>query len=184
MKHNSPIALTIGALLIFTGCATTTTTSNTDSIKTISKTTTNSNQVTTSTLMTDSTNRSFSAGMTLPATDLSSFTTTASGLQYKDITPGTGTAAKAGDTVTVDYTGTLSDGKKFDSSLDRATPFTFHLGAGQVIKGWDEGVAGMSIGQERILVIPASLGYGAAGAGGVIPGNATLQFAVKLQAIQ
>lgn len=106
--------------------------------------------------------------------------TTASGLQYEEITVGSGTTATAGHSVTVHYTGWLTDGKKFDSSKDRNEPFEFNLGAGQVIKGWDEGVQGMQIGGIRKLTIPASLGYGARGAGGVIPPNATLVFEVEL----
>ncbi len=110
--------------------------------------------------------------------------TTPSGLQYEDTVPGTGAAAKAGQSVSVHYTGWLyQDGKKgakFDSSKDRNDPFGFALGAGQVIKGWDEGVQGMKVGGKRTLVIPPQLGYGARGAGGVIPPNATLPFEVEL----
>lgn len=110
--------------------------------------------------------------------------TTPSGLQYEDTTPGDGAEAKAGHHVHVHYTGWLfNDGQQgatFDSSRDRGEPFAFSLGAGQVIKGWDEGVAGMKIGGHRTLVIPAALGYGARGAGGVIPPNATLKFDVEL----
>ena len=110
--------------------------------------------------------------------------TTPSGLQYEDITVGTGATATAGQQVSVHYTGWLyQDGKagaKFDSSKDRGQPFEFSLGAGMVIRGWDEGVAGMQVGGSRRLVIPASLGYGARGAGGVIPPNATLKFDVEL----
>lgn len=93
---------------------------------------------------------------------------------------GTGVQAKAGDTVTVDYVGTLTNGQKFDSSIDRGQPFTFLLGVGQVIQGWDQGVAGMKVGEKRKLIIPPSLGYGAQGAGGVIPPNATLVFEVTM----
>ena len=106
--------------------------------------------------------------------------TTASGLKYEDVKEGTGPAAAKGDTVDVHYTGWLKDGKKFDSSKDRGQPFTFPLGAGRVIKGWDEGVQGMKVGGTRVLVIPPQLGYGARGAGGVIPPNATLMFEVEL----
>ena len=110
--------------------------------------------------------------------------TTASGLQYEDTVPGTGDEAKAGQHVTVHYTGWLYNegvkGAKFDSSKDRNDPFAFGLGAGMVIKGWDEGVQGMQVGGTRLLVIPAALGYGARGAGGVIPPNATLMFEVEL----
>ena len=113
--------------------------------------------------------------------------TTPSGLQYEDTVPGTGTEAKPGQDVTVHYTGWLWNdgvqGAKFDSSKDRNDPFQFSLGAGMVIRGWDEGVAGMKIGGTRVLIIPASLGYGARGAGGVIPPNATLKFEVELLAL-
>ncbi len=111
--------------------------------------------------------------------------TTDSGLQYEDTAVGEGAEAKAGQHVTVHYTGWLrnddgSTGAKFDSSKDRNDPFQFSLGAGQVIRGWDEGVQGMKIGGTRRLTIPAALGYGARGAGGVIPPNATLIFDVEL----
>jgi FKBP-type peptidyl-prolyl cis-trans isomerase FkpA len=114
-----------------------------------------------------------------------STTTTASGLQYEEIKVGEGDQAKAGNHVTVHYTGWLqnadgSAGSKFDSSKDRNDPFQFPLGAGHVIKGWDEGVQGMKVGGVRKLIIPSSLGYGARGAGGVIPPNATLIFDVEL----
>jgi FKBP-type peptidyl-prolyl cis-trans isomerase FkpA len=105
--------------------------------------------------------------------------TTASGLQYEDITVGSGATATAGNLVSVHYTGWLTDGQKFDSSKDRNETFEFLLGGGQVIKGWDEGVQGMQVGGVRKLTIPASLGYGARGAGGVIPPNATLVFEVE-----
>ena len=105
---------------------------------------------------------------------------TDSGLKYDDITEGDGDTAEAGQMVTVHYTGWLTDGSKFDSSKDRNDPFRFKLGAGNVIRGWDEGVAGMKIGGTRKLTIPANLGYGAQGAGGVIPPNATLVFEVEL----
>ena len=104
----------------------------------------------------------------------------ASGLEYQEIQIGEGTEAKAGMTVDVHYTGWLLDGTKFDSSVDRGKPFSFHLGAGEVIRGWDEGVAGMKVGGKRKLRIPSEMGYGARGAGGVIPGNATLVFDVEL----
>lgn len=106
--------------------------------------------------------------------------TTESGLQYLDLVVGTGRPAAPGDTATVHYTGWLADGKKFDSSRDRNEPFSFRVGAGQVIKGWDEGVGTMKIGGKRKLMIPPQLGYGARGAGGVIPPNATLTFEVEL----
>jgi FKBP-type peptidyl-prolyl cis-trans isomerase len=106
------------------------------------------------------------------------------GLQYWDIKEGTGATAASGHTVSVHYTGWLTNGKKFDSSVDRGEPFKFQLGAGQVIKGWDEGVAGMKVGGKRQLRIPPELGYGDRGAGGVIPPNATLIFDVELLGVQ
>ena len=106
--------------------------------------------------------------------------TTESGLKYVDVVVGTGRQPEVGDTASVHYTGWLADGKKFDSSVDRKEPFSFRVGAGQVIKGWDEGVMGMKIGGKRKLTIPPQLGYGARGAGGVIPPNATLTFDVEL----
>jgi len=116
--------------------------------------------------------------------------TTPSGLQYDDTVAGTGDAARSGQQVSVHYTGWLHDpsvangrGKKFDSSKDRGQPFRFALGAGQVIGGWDEGVQGMQTGGTRVLLIPPELGYGARGAGGVIPPNATLVFEVELLSI-
>ena len=114
-------------------------------------------------------------------------TTTASGLVIEELSTGTGAEAQAGSKVTVHYTGWLlyggEKGKKFDSSRDRNDPFGFPLGAGKVIKGWDEGVAGMKVGGSRRLTIPPQLAYGARGAGGVIPPNATLMFEVELLGI-
>lgn len=115
-------------------------------------------------------------------------TTTTSGLQYEDTTVGEGAEATKGNNVSVHYTGWLynngEQGAKFDSSRDRNDPFEFSLGAGMVIKGWDEGVQGMKIGGQRTLIIPAALGYGARGAGGVIPPNATLKFDVELLGVR
>lgn len=110
--------------------------------------------------------------------------TTASGLVIEDIVTGDGAEAASGQEVTVHYTGWLTDGKKFDSSKDRDDPFVFPLGGGRVIRGWDEGVQGMKIGGKRKLTIPPALGYGARGAGGVIPPNATLVFEVELLATE
>jgi peptidylprolyl isomerase len=111
-------------------------------------------------------------------------TKTATGLQYEDTAPGTGAEAKAGQTCVMHYSGWLwvngAKGDKFDSSLDRGRPFSFRLGAGQVIRGWDEGVAGIKIGGKRTLLIPPDLGYGARGAGGALPPHATLLFEVEL----
>ena len=111
-------------------------------------------------------------------------TVTASGLKYVDQVVGAGDVAVAGKTVSVHYTGWLENGKKFDSSVDRGQPFSFPLGAGRVIKGWDEGVQGMKIGGKRKLTIPSDLGYGSRGAGGVIPPNATLIFDVELLGVK
>ena len=112
----------------------------------------------------------------------------ANGLKYTDTNVGTGAEATKGHKVSVHYTGWLynngTKGAKFDSSLDRGQPFAFGLGGGQVIQGWDEGVAGMKVGGKRTLIIPPGLGYGARGAGGVIPPNATLMFDVELLGVQ
>jgi len=105
-------------------------------------------------------------------------------LKIEDLKVGTGAEAVAGKKVTVHYTGTLTDGKKFDSSVDRKQPFTFNLGAGEVIQGWDKGVAGMKVGGKRKLTVPPNLGYGERGAGNVIPPNATLIFDVELLKVE
>jgi FKBP-type peptidyl-prolyl cis-trans isomerase len=125
-------------------------------------------------------NSSQTGGTLNPAESGATLVTTDSGLQYEDLAVGAGASPTTGQKVTVHYTGTLEDGSKFDSSLDRNRPFEFQIGIGQVIKGWDEGVATMAVGGKRKLIIPAELGYGARGAGGVIPSNATLLFDVEL----
>ncbi len=119
-----------------------------------------------------------------PAAEEGIIVTTESGLQYEDLVVGDGPEAKTHDNVSVHYTGWLTDGTKFDSSVDRGTPFEFHLGAGQVIKGWDEGVAGMKVGRKRKLTIPPELGYGDRGSGDKIPPGATLVFEVELLGIK
>ena len=116
----------------------------------------------------------------LIAMDTSNAVTTASGLQYVVVKEGDGATPKTGENVTVHYTGTLEDGSKFDSSRDRGQPFQFKIGVGQVIKGWDEGVGTMKVGEQRTLIIPSELGYGSRGAGNVIPPDATLLFDVEL----
>lgn len=134
----------------------------------------------------------FAACLTSPlqaqTTDKVMTTTTPSGLQIVDAQVGTGAEPKTGQTCVMHYTGWLYDngakGKKFDSSVDRGKPFEFTIGVGQVIKGWDEGVASMKVGGKRTLIIPAALGYGARGAGGVIPPNATLLFDVELLGVK
>ncbi len=116
--------------------------------------------------------------------DESDYTTTPSGLKYRDLEVGNGEQPLVGQMVVVHYTGTLTDGSKFDSSRDRGQPFSFPIGKGRVIKGWDEGVGTMKVGGRRELIIPPDLGYGSRGAGGVIPPNATLVFDVELIRIQ
>lgn len=109
---------------------------------------------------------------------------TATGLKYVELKVGTGAEARPGMNVSVHYTGWLTNGNKFDSSVDRGEPFEFPLGAGRVIRGWDEGVAGMKIGGKRKLIIPSELGYGARGAGNDIPPNSTLVFEVELLGVK
>ena len=111
-------------------------------------------------------------------------TVTSTGLKYVDLKEGEGAEATSGGNVTVHYTGWLENGTKFDSSLDRQEPFTFRLGAGEVIEGWDQGVAGMKVGGKRKLTIPPDLGYGSEGAGGAIPPGATLIFEVELLGVE
>ncbi len=117
-------------------------------------------------------------------TNKSAATTTATGLTYIVTEHGAGAQLKAGDTIVVNYTGLLTNGLKFDSSLDRNQPFSFELGAGRVIKGWDEGFAKLRVGDRATLIIPAALGYGAGGAGGDIPPNATLIFIVEVLGVR
>ena len=128
------------------------------------------------------------AGSFNPAAAQAKTMTTASGLQITDSVAGTGASPKTGQICVMHYTGWLyvngAKGKKFDSSVDRGTPFEFPIGTGRVIKGWDEGVATMKVGGKRTLIIPPALGYGASGAGGVIPPNATLVFDVELLAVK
>jgi FKBP-type peptidyl-prolyl cis-trans isomerase len=116
--------------------------------------------------------------------DTDGFYTTRTGLKFKDISKGEGARPLSGQTVVVHYTGWLTNGQKFDSSVDRGQPFEFVIGAGKVIKGWDEGVKGMHIGGKRHLVIPPQLGYGEKGMGGAIPPNATLIFDVELLGVK
>ncbi len=118
-----------------------------------------------------------------PATNKGKIMKTSTGLEYIDTKVGTGPSPKTGQRVTVHYTGTLKDGTKFDSSVDRGQPFTFVIGVGQVIKGWDEGVSTMKVGGKRTLIIPPALGYGERGAGNVIPPNSELHFDVELLSI-
>jgi peptidylprolyl isomerase len=128
------------------------------------------------------------SGLSSPANAQAKTMTTASGLQITDTTVGTGVSPRTGQTCVMHYTGWLyvngAKGKKFDSSVDRGQPFEFPIGTGRVIKGWDEGVATMKIGGKRTLIIPPALGYGANGAGGVIPPNATLVFDVELLGVK
>jgi FKBP-type peptidyl-prolyl cis-trans isomerase len=122
--------------------------------------------------------------MEKPAAAPSKEVVTPSGLKYTDLKVGDGEEAKSGQVVNVHYTGWLENGTKFDSSLDRKQPFSFKLGAGQVIQGWDQGVAGMKVGGRRKLIIPPGLGYGGQSVGGVIPANSTLIFEVELLGVK
>ncbi|MDD5146165.1 MAG: FKBP-type peptidyl-prolyl cis-trans isomerase [Candidatus Pacebacteria bacterium] len=128
----------------------------------------------------DSINNNQTNNMSENSNNESNNNTKNSGLKIETLKEGTGTAVKVGDKVSVQYTGTLTDGTKFDSSLDRGQPFEFVLGQGQVIAGWEQGILGMKVGEKRKLTIPPALGYGPKGAGGVIPPNATLIFEVEL----
>jgi len=119
-----------------------------------------------------------------PPTISASAVTTASGLKYEDLQVGTSTAAKSGDSITVNYTGWLTNGTKFDSSIDRGQTSDFIIGVGNVIAGWDEGIPGMKVGGTRLLVIPPTLGYGSSGSGSIIPPDSTLIFEVQLVAIK
>lgn len=119
-----------------------------------------------------------------PAGPVGKVVTLESGLQYQTYTAGEGQTARSGDTVAVHYIGTLEDGTKFDSSVDRGQPFSFTIGEGRVIKGWEQGIPGMAIGEVRVLKIPAALGYGATGSPPAIPSGATLIFQVELLEIQ
>ena len=168
MRLSTPVTCLALAALLFAGCCAESTTSQ----KPAEKAPVTSGAPVTST-----------AGAAAAAAD-GKMVKTASGLQYIDTVEGKGASPAAGQTVVVHYTGWLLDGKKFDSSLDREKPFEFVIGQGQVIKGWDEGVASMKVGGKRTLVIPAELGYGSRGAGGAIPPNATLKFDVELIAIK
>ena len=125
-----------------------------------------------------------STGVGSPPTPIGQATKTASGLEYVTIKEGEGKPAKSGQTVTMHYVGTLEDGTKFDSSRDRGTPFTTQIGVGQVIRGWDEGVPGMKVGETRKLIIPSDLGYGDRGSPPKIPGGATLIFTVELLGVK
>jgi peptidylprolyl isomerase len=119
----------------------------------------------------------------MPTDANADFVTTPSGLKYRDIKVGSGDSPETGKNVAVHYTGTLTDGTKFDSSRDRGAPFKFRIGTGQVIKGWDEGVGTMKVGGRRELVIPPDLAYGSRAVGGVIPANSTLMFDVELMGV-
>lgn len=128
--------------------------------------------------------RNKAAATPTPSAAQTGMVTLPGGLQYQDVVVGTGKAAASGDSIVVDYSGYLADGTEFDSSINRGKPFTFTLGQGQVIKGWDEGLVGMKVGGKRKLVIPPALAYGAQGFPPSIPPNATLTFDVQLLAVK
>ena len=175
-KLNNGILVSIGIVLI---CGvvllSTVIFGNSSQEKAIASNSTNNTPATT-----QSTNSQQKTTIAMDDLDLSQAVTTASGLQYVVVKEGDGATPQKGNNVTVHYTGTLENGAKFDSSRDRNKPFSFKIGVGQVIKGWDEGVGSMKVGEQRILIIPPDLGYGARGAGNVIPPNATLIFDVEL----
>lgn len=141
-------------------------------------------EVSPSQLLADASNSSNPNAADLMTEENQNTVTTPSGLKYVDLVEGTGAMPQKGETVVVHYTGTLENGQKFDSSRDRNQPFSFPIGAGRVIKGWDEGLSTMKVGGQRQLTIPPDLGYGSRGAGGVIPPNATLIFDVELLEIR
>ncbi len=181
MKRNTHW-LALAALVAVVGCQESKPADSTPASATRSGT---ASGTTASTTTTTSTTTAIESGMSAKAqTEVppaaSQEVTMPSGLKYQDVVVGTGAEATAGRTVSVHYTGWLTNGTKFDSSVDRGQPFQFSLGAGQVIRGWDEGVAGMKVGGKRKLTIPPDLGYGARGAGGLIPPDATLVFDVEL----
>ena len=165
----------VAAALLMAGCQQTSKTTST----TASTTT-----ATTTSAAKESTAMSPQASNPTPPAGSADTVTTPSGLKYVEVTRGDGPTAESGQTVSVHYTGWLTDGSKFDSSLDRGQPFSFPLGGGRVIRGWDEGVKGMRVGGTRRLIIPSALGYGERGFPPVIPPNATLVFEVKLLSVQ
>jgi FKBP-type peptidyl-prolyl cis-trans isomerase len=168
--------LGVALALALAGCNSTTTTTGGSSSSSTSATGSSSTSATTAAPP--------AAASGTEATAAAKEITMPNGLKYVDLKVGDGQIAETGMTAQVHYTGWLTDGTKFDSSVDRGQPFSFKLGAGQVIRGWDEGVKGMRVGGKRKLTIPPDMGYGAAGAGGVIPPNATLVFDVELLGVQ
>ena len=170
--------LSVALALLLAGCA-----GNSKS-KTSATSVTSGTSITSTTAPAPSGTASGAASGAATATASAKEITMPNGLKYEDLKVGDGQLAETGMTAQVHYTGWLTDGTKFDSSVDRGQPFSFKLGAGQVIRGWDEGVKGMRVGGKRKLTIPPDMGYGAAGAGGVIPPNATLIFDVELLGLQ